>query len=95
MIAGLTTIFGLIQQVLPLISGSTNLGLVGPIIKTLEEWMPIVVNEVDTLYDPVKAIITGLKSKNVTAEQIEALRALDEKADAAFEAAAQGMDPDA
>lgn len=95
--AALTAILALIQQVLPLISTAANpAGVVASIITALTKWLPIIVAETETLYTPVKNIITALKtSGQVTQEQIDALNQLDAKMDTAFEAAVAGLDPDA
>lgn len=84
----------LIQMVLPLASkipGST-----GTIAKTLTTWTPLILGEIDTVYEPVKAIVDSLSgSGEVTAEDKASLKALSAKMDAAFEAAVAGLDPDA
>lgn len=87
----------LIQNVLPLLgSGTLVPGLAGTIIKTLTTFLPLLVTEIETVYEPVKAIITALHgSGEVTDEQKATLRELDVKTDAAFEAAVVGLDPDA
>lgn len=95
--AALTAILNLVQQVLPLIqAGNANAtGLVAAIINALQTWIPMIVTEIGTLYQPVKNIIEALKQNGVvTADQIAALQALDAKMDAAFEAAAGDVDPD-
>lgn len=94
--SALTAIVTLIQQLLPLVTGGGQTGLVGTIIEVLTKWLPLIVTEISDLYEPVKNIITALQSTaGVTPEQVTALKTLDAKADAAFEAAAAGLDPDA
>lgn len=94
--AALTAIVTLLQQLLPLVAGGGNTGLIGTIINVLAKGLPLIVTEVETLYDPVKNIIAALQSTTgVTPEQVATLKQLDAKADAAFEAATVGLDPDA
>lgn len=98
MSAALAAILALIQQVLPLISGATNAGsLIASIIKALETWLPIIISEIKDLYPIVKNIIEALKSKDIvlTDDQKSVLQKLDLQTDLAFEAATQGLDPDA
>lgn len=92
--AALSSVLALIQMVLPLL-GQSQAGLVGTIIKALTTWLPMIVTEIETAYEPVKAIIAALHSTEVTAEQKADLHALDNKMDAAFEASVAGLDPDA
>jgi len=96
--AAVTAVLTLIQQVLPLItaSGAASTGIVASIVNALSTWLPLIVTEVDTLYEPVKNIIEALKQTGaVTPDQLTTLTALDSKMDAAFEAAAAAVDPDA
>lgn len=94
MSAALQAVLALIQQVLPLLGQST--GLAGIIIQALVKWMPFIVMEVEAVRDPVKQIIEVLTgSGEVTQAQIIKLKELDAKLDAAFDAAIEGLDPDA
>jgi len=96
MTAAVTAVLALIQQLLPLIVSGGNASIIASIIDVLTKWLPIIVVEVQTLYQPVKNIIAALQSASgVTADQVAALNALDAAADAAFEAATLGLDPDA
>lgn len=96
MTPALSAILALIQQILPLITTGGNAGLIGAIINVLTQWLPLIVMEVQVLYQPVKNIIAALSSSTgVTPEQVTALQALDTACDAAFEAATVGLDPDA
>lgn len=94
MTVALQAILALIQQILPLV-GTTS-GLVGTIVNVLTKWLPLIVTEISTLYEPVKAIIESLNGSGVvTPEEKTALKTLDAKMDAAFEASIEGLDPDA
>jgi predicted transglutaminase-like cysteine proteinase len=94
--AALTAVLALIQQLLPLISsGSAATGVVASIVNVLKTWLPLIVTEVQALYEPVKNIITVLQqSGNLTDDQIADLKTVDAKVDAAYDAAVEGMDPD-
>lgn len=95
MTAAFTAVIALIEQLLPLVTAGGNAGLIGTIINVLTKWLPLIVTEVETLYEPVKNIIAALSSSTaVTPEQVATLKQLDSKMDAAFEAAAVGLDPD-
>lgn len=70
--------------------------LVTAVINALENWVPLVVGEFKVLVPVVKNIIASLQSSGaVTADQKATLTQLDAQTDAAFEAATQGLDPDA
>lgn len=93
--AALLAVLAFIEQILPKLV-TTDAPLITSIINILVNWLPIIVSEAETLYQPVKNIITALMTHGaVTADQKAALQALDAKMDAAFEAAAEGIDPDA
>lgn len=98
MTSALTAILTLIQQILPLLTagGGGTVGIIAAIIDVLTKWLPLIVMEVNTLYQPVKNIIAALSATTgVTPDQVSALQALDTACDAAFEAATVGLDPDA
>ena len=93
-------IFGIIQQILPLLtssSGGTQAGnTITTIVGQLENWLPTILKEVTALYDPVKNIINALSSSPATTDDaLQKLAVLDSQVDAAFEAAAKDVDPDA
>ena len=95
-----TTVITLIQTVLPLLGGATaGAPAIAAVIGTLEKFMPLIVQfvgAVPTLYTGVKNIISALKSDPSTLpDQLKALQAFDVQVDAAFEAAAADVDPDA
>ncbi len=89
-IQGLLT---LIEQLLPLLGLGSNAALIGTIIETLSGFLPFIVNEISSLYEPVKNIIAALSSNPATtAEQLIQLQALDKSTDDAFEAIAAETD---
>lgn len=96
MTQALSAILALIQGVLPLINSGANTSLIVTIINALQKWLPLLVMEAETLYQPVKDIITALRNHDaVTEEQQASLHQLDAAMDAAFESAVDGIDPDA
>lgn len=93
----ITLILGLIEQVVPLLGASaSSTTLIANIVATLENVLPLIINSIPTLYTTVKNIITALTADpSTTADQLKALQALDAAVDAAFDAAAAAVDPDA
>ncbi len=87
----------LIEQILPLIGTDANsVSAIGNIVTQLEKWLPIIVQEVGVLYQPVKNIIAALSANPATlADQQATLAQIDAQVDTAFEAAAKDVDPDA
>jgi hypothetical protein len=93
MTLALTTLLSLISNLLPLLTSSANANLIGSIISTLEQFLPFIVDEISSLYQPVKNIIAALSANPATtAAQLATLQALDAQADAAFDAAAASTD---
>jgi hypothetical protein len=93
MTLALTTLLSLISNLLPLLTSSANANLIGSIISTLEQFLPFIVDEISSLYQPVKNIIAALSANPATtAAQLATLQALDTQADAAFDAAAASTD---
>jgi len=93
----ITTILSLIEQFLPLLGTSAaTSNLIGTIIQTLENVIPLVVDFAPTVYTSIKNIIIALKADPTTTQvQWDALDALDAKLDAANDAAIAAVDPDA
>ena len=89
-------ILAIIQQVLPLLTGGAQAtSTIGTIVTQLEKWLPIILQEVSVLYEPVKNIINALGTNPATtADALQKLAAIDSQVDAAFEAAAKDVDPD-
>ena|SRR5712664_1878462 len=89
-------VLALIQQMLPLLgSGTAASGVIVNIVDQLQKWMPLIIEEVDVLYLPVKNIIAALSANPATLEeQLTALQQMDAKVDTEFEAAAKEVDPD-
>lgn len=93
MTAALTALMSLISGVLPLLTSSANSATIGSIITTLEGFLPYIIQEIKTLYTPVKNIIAALGANPATnATQAASLATLDAQMDAAFEAAASDTD---
>lgn len=93
MTAAVQAMLGLIGQLLPLITTGANATLVGGIISTLVGFIPFIVDEVESLYQPVKNIIAALSANPATtAAQLTQLQTLDKQVDDAFEAAAADTD---
>ena len=95
MIAILTPVISLLEQLLPLITSASNASLIGTIINVLTGLIPSIVSEAEALYTPIKNIIAALSANPATtAAQLQTLQTLDAQADAAFEAAAAQTDAD-
>jgi hypothetical protein len=95
MTAALTAVLALIEQILPLL-GSSQTNLIASIIDALVKWLPLIIQEVSALYQPVKNIIAALSANSATtADQLATLQQLDAQVDTAFEAIATQVDPDA
>lgn len=89
----ITAVFALVEEVLPLITAG---GKVASVISTLETVIPLIAKGAVALYQPVKNILAALQSDGtVTADQIAQLKTLDQQVDAAYDAAMDGLDPDA
>jgi hypothetical protein len=95
MTAALTAVLALIEQILPLL-GSSQANLIASIIDALTKWLPLIIQEIASLYQPVKNIIAALSADpSTTADQLATLQQLDAQVDTAFEAIATQVDPDA
>jgi len=93
MTLAIQAMLGMITQLLPLITSSANATMVGAIIETLSGFIPYIVQEISSLYEPVKNIIAALSSTPATtAAQLATLQALDKTVDDAFDAAASDTD---
>lgn len=97
MISIVTAVLGLIEQLLPALGTSAaTASLVTSVITTLEQLLPLMIDFIPTVYNTVKGIITALTADpTTTPDQLSKLQALDASIDAAFEAAAKDVDPDA
>jgi hypothetical protein len=95
--AALTAILALIEQFIPLLGvTSANTGIIAAIITTLESILPLIINEIPTVYAAVKNIIAVISTDpSTTASQLATLQALDAQVDAAFDVAAAAVNPDA
>lgn len=86
MTAILPLILAFIQDVLPLISGSS--AATSSVVQMLIRIVPIVVQEATDLLPQIQNVIRVLSAKDgVTDEDMDALRILDQTCDDAFEAA--------
>ncbi len=82
----LTTILSLVQLITPSITSSS---VVQKVVEALVELTPVVIDEAQDLIPEVKAIIASLSTNPATtSDQLAALKILDEKCDAEFDAAA-------
>lgn len=91
-------ILAIIGQILPLLTGggSQTTDTIKLIVEQLQKWLPVILQEVTALYGPVKNIIAALgENPGTLPDQLEKLAAIDSELDAAFEAAAKDVDPDA
>jgi hypothetical protein len=97
MSAAVLSVLTLIGNILPLLTGgSTTVTLIEDIIAALVKFMPMIVDEVGTVYTAVKNIIGALSSNPAaTADQMTALTALDKQVDDAWSAIESQVDPDA
>lgn len=95
MTLAITTLLSLIGNLVPLLTSSANASLIASIIATLEQFLPFIVNEISSLYTPVKNIIAALSATPATdAAQLAQLQVLDQAVNAAFEAIAAQTDAD-
>ena len=89
----ITAILSMVEQLLPAVTSSSNVTLISTIISALTNMLPFIVQEITSLYTPVKNIIAALSATPATnAQQLSDLQALDAQVDAAFEAAAADTD---
>lgn len=91
-------IVAIIGQILPLLTGGNSQAseTIRTIVEQLQKWLPIILDEVRVLYGPVKEIIGALsESPAALPDQLQKLSQMDSELDAAFEAAAKDVDPDA
>lgn len=83
-LSAITLILQLVEDV------NDNTTAIGKIIAWLEQIVPLVVTEVETVLPMIQNIIAALKSSDaVTDAQLAALDTLEAQTDAAFEAAAK------
>jgi hypothetical protein len=89
MSALIPVIIGLIQQLLPVLSGAGAPAIIEKVLTVLVQVIPLLVDEYTALLPMVRNIIAALSANPATtAEQLATLAALDVQTDAAFEAAA-------
>jgi len=95
--AAVLAVLTLIEQILPLLTGGGQTAvLITNIIEALIKFMPLIENEVETVYQSVKNIIQALSANPATtAEQLDALAALDKQVDDAWNELEPEFDPDA
>ncbi len=93
MTLAIQALFALIERLLPLLTSEGNVALIDGILNTIEQFMPFVIQEIGTLYEPFKNIIAALSaSPATTADQLTKLQTLDKTSDDAFEAIAAETD---
>lgn len=95
--AAVMAVLTLIEQILPLLTGGgTTVTLIANIIEALVKFMPLIEDELSTVYTSVKNIIAALSANPATtADQMTALQALDKQVDDAWDAVETQLDPDA
>ena len=92
MSAAIVALLAVIGQIAPVLGSSAA---ISSVIGTLTQIIPSLVDTVENLAPIVKNIISALQSNaNITPEQTAALANLDAHADADFEGAAAGYNPD-
>lgn len=98
-LAAISTILGVIETVLPVVSGGSASSVIINLVSLLEKWIPIVIAEMPSatnLFNSIKGAIAALSSNADTpAAQLGTLQQLDAQVDTAFESAAGAVDPDA
>lgn len=96
-IEGISAILSMIEALLPLIlQSSDKAAQIDNIITALQKWLPIIGDQIVALSTGIKNIIFALAADpSTTPDQFAALQQLDAQTDAAFEAAAKAVDPDA
>lgn len=91
--AVITAILSMVEQLLPAVTSASNVTLIDTIIGALTNMLPFIVQEITSLYTPVKNIIAALSATPATnAQQLSDLQALDAQVDLAFENAAADTD---
>ncbi len=93
MTLAIQAVLAMITQFLPLIGSGANVVLVESIVSALSGMMPFIVQEISSLYEPIKNIIAALSATPATtAAQLATLQVLDKTVDDAFDAAAADTD---
>ena len=89
-------VLSLIEGLIPVLGTSTATAtLITSIINTLIQLMPLIVNEISTVYTAVKNIIAQLQNSGApTQEQLDQLSQLDSQVDAAWTSLESKLDPD-
>ena len=95
--AAVMAVLTLIEQILPLLtSGGQTVALITNIISALIKFMPLIEDEISTVYQSVKNIIAALSSHPAaTEDQMKTLQTLDQQVDDAWNAVEHDLDPDA
>lgn len=95
--AAVMAVLTLIEQILPLLTGGgQTVTLIASIIEALIKSMPLIKDEIGTVYTSVKNIIGVLKAHpDSTADQMASLIDLDKQVDDAWDAIETQLDPDA
>lgn len=96
-LAAISTILGVIETVLPVVSGATSSTVIVSLVTMLEKWVPIVIAEMPSaknLFNSIKGAIAALSANPATpVAQLQTLQQLDAQVDTGFEAAAAAVDP--
>jgi len=89
----IASVVAMIEALLPSITSTANAALIGSILNALSGMLPFIVQEIESLYQPVKNIINALSANPAAlADQLATLQELDAQVDAAFEDAAKDTD---
>lgn len=92
-----TSVISLITNFLPMIGVSEKTTeTIGKVVTTLNDISPLLIDQVEVTYAGVKNIINALGANPATtAEQMEQLKELDRRVDAAWNEIEAQLDPDA
>lgn len=95
--SAILAVLTLIEQILPLLTGGGNtVSLITNIIEALVKFMPLIEDEIGTVYQSVKNIVAALGANPATtADQLATLQALDKQVDDAWDGIEAELDPDA
>lgn len=94
-VTAVTAVLGLVGQILPLIGGN-NSAQIGSVIKTIQDLMPLVTDQIGATYTGIKNILQSISEHPATtADQLASLAAFDKQVDDAWNAIESQIDPDA
>lgn len=96
MSAAILSVLALIESIIPVLgTSSATTTLITGIINALTQLLPLIIDEVSTVYTSVKNIISLLQnSGTMTADQQASLTAIDTQVDEAWNSVQASIDPD-